>query len=218
MKIQATVLIVDDEAYVRESLATVLRRAGYKIRTADGSQAALQPGILEGLDAVITDLRMPGEDGLGLLRTLVEKEPGLPVILLTGHGSVPSAVECMRAGAYDYLMKPVRPEVVALLLERALSQSTMRRELDYLRSRGGRGSEARGPIGVSRGWRQVVEMLDADAREVGSLCVREDLLARLDLDHVWPSGWSGLMVRRWRGPQRRPLILNLWTLSSSLPR
>ncbi len=75
MKIQATVLIVDDEAYVRESLATVLRRAGYKIRTADGSQAALQPGILEGLDAVITDLRMPGEDGLGLLRTLVEKEP-----------------------------------------------------------------------------------------------------------------------------------------------
>ena len=163
MKIQATVLIVDDEAYVRESLATVLRRAGYKIRTADGSQAALQPGILEGLDAVITDLRMPGEDGLGLLRTLVEKEPGLPVILLTGHGSVPSAVECMKAGAYDYLMKPVRPEVVALLLERALSQSTMRRELDYLRSRGGRGSEARGPIGVSRGWRQVVEMVELAA-------------------------------------------------------
>src|SRR5207249_4326139 len=98
MKFQGTVLIVDDEAYVRESLATVLQRAGYKVRTADGSQAALQPGILEGLDAVITDLRMPGDDGLRLLNALVEKEPGLPVIVLTGHGSVPSAVECMRAG------------------------------------------------------------------------------------------------------------------------
>jgi len=162
-KNRGTVLIVDDESYVRESLATVLRRARYEVRVAESVQAALQPGKLGGLDAVITDLRMPGQDGIKLLRTLSESEPELPVIVLTGHGTVPSAVECIKAGAYDYLMKPVRPEVIELILERALSQSTMRRELEYYRTRGERGVGARRPIGVSPGWRHVVELVEIAA-------------------------------------------------------
>jgi len=164
MKTRGTVLVVDDEAYVRDSLATVLRRAGYTVQTADSAKAALRPGHMEGLDAVITDLRMPGEDGLKLLQSLAESEPGLPVIVLTGHGTVPSAVECMKAGAFDYILKPVRPEVITLLLERALSQSTMRRELEYLRSRAGRGPAARTrPLGVSPGWKHVLEMVEIAA-------------------------------------------------------
>ncbi len=150
---------MDDEPYVRDSLATVLRRGGYTVRTAGSAQAALQPDILEGLDALITDLRMPGEDGLKLLRALSEAEPGLPVIVLTGHGTVPSAVECIKAGAFDYLLKPVRPEILALIVERALSQSTTSRELEYLRSRAGRSASRPGPIGVSAGWRQVTELV-----------------------------------------------------------
>ena len=163
MKSRGTVLIVDDEPYVRDSLATVLRRANYSVQTSSGVQEALRPGTLEGLDAVITDLRMPGQDGLVLLRTLAEAEPGVPVIVLTGHGTVPSAVECMKAGAYDYLLKPARPEVLELVLERALRESTMRRELEYLRSRGGRGPAPRRPIGVSPGWTHVVEMIELAA-------------------------------------------------------
>ncbi len=159
MKGFETVLIVDDEPYVRDSLATVLRRVGYTVKTSCSVQEALHPGTLEGIDAVITDLRMPGQDGLVLLRRLTETAPGLPVIVLTGHGTVPSAVECTKAGAYDYLLKPVRPEVLELVLQRALRESTMRRELDYLRSRGGRGPAPRRPIGVSKGWKQVVEMI-----------------------------------------------------------
>jgi DNA-binding NtrC family response regulator len=162
MKTKGRVLIVDDEPYVRESLATVLGRAGYSVQTADGKKTALSPGIMEGVDVVVTDLRMPGEDGLSLLRTLSETDHGIPIIVLTGHGTVPSAVECMRAGAYDYLLKPVRPEVMILVLERALNQSTMRRELEYLRSRG-RGSSFRTPIGVSEGWKQVLEMVEIAA-------------------------------------------------------
>jgi DNA-binding NtrC family response regulator len=163
VKNRGTVLIVDDESYVRESLAAVLRRARYEVRTADSVPAALQPGKLGGLDAVITDLRMPGQDGLKLLRTLTESEPELPVVVLTGHGTVPSAVECMKAGAYDYLMKPVRPEVIELILDRALSQSTMRRELEYFRTRGERGPSPRRPIGVSDGWKHVVELVEIAA-------------------------------------------------------
>jgi two-component system response regulator HydG len=162
-KNRGTVLIVDDESYVRESLATVLRRARYEVRVAESVQAALQPKTLGGLDAVITDLRMPGQDGLNLLRTLVESEPDIPVIVLTGHGTVPSAVECMKAGAHDYLLKPVRPEVIELILERAISQSTMRRELEYLRARGGQGQAPRRPIGVSAGWKHVEEMVEIAA-------------------------------------------------------
>ena len=163
MKSRGTVLIVDDEPYVRDSIATVLRRAQYTVQSAAGTREAVQPSTLEGLDAVITDLRMPGEDGLALLRKLTETSAGLPVIVLTGHGTVPSAVECMKAGAYDYLLKPVRPEVLELVLERALRESTMRRELDYLRLRGGRGPAPRPPIGVSAGWRHVVEMIELAA-------------------------------------------------------
>ncbi len=163
VKNRGTILIVDDESYVRESLATVLRRARYEVRIADSVQAALQSGKLGGLDAVITDLRMPGQDGLKLLRTLTETEPEIPVIVLTGHGTVPSAVECMKAGAHDYLLKPVRPEVIELILERALSQSTMRRELEYFRTRGERGPSPRKPIGISAGWKHVVEMVEIAA-------------------------------------------------------
>lgn len=163
MKTKGSVLVVDDEPYVRDSLVSILRRHHYQVRTADGPAAALRAGILEGIDAVVTDLRMPGEDGLALLRKLSESEPGVPVIVLTGYGTVPSAVECMKAGACDYLLKPVAPEALLLILERALSQSTMRRELEYLRS--GRGSQParRSPLGVSPGWKHIIEMVEATA-------------------------------------------------------
>jgi DNA-binding NtrC family response regulator len=158
-KHRGTVLIVDDEVYVRDSLATVLRRSGFTVQTADTMEAALRPGTREGVDAVITDLRMPGGDGLKLIRSLVQHEPGLPVIVLTGYGTIPSAVECIKAGASDYLLKPLRPEVIELMLERVLSQSTMRRELEYLRARGGRGLARRKPIGVSAAWMQVMDLV-----------------------------------------------------------
>jgi DNA-binding NtrC family response regulator len=122
-------------------------------------EAALRPETLEGVDAVITDLRMPGGDGLKLIRSLVQNEPGLPVMVLTGYGTIPSAVECIKAGACDYLLKPLRPEVIELMLERVLSQSTMRRELEYLRARGGRGLARRKPIGVSAAWMQVMDLV-----------------------------------------------------------
>lgn len=163
MKTRGSLLIVDDEPYVRESLVSVLRRHSYNVRTANSADEALGQGTLEGVDAVITDLRMPGQDGLGLLRRLAESEPATPVIVLTGYGTVPSAVECMKAGAYDYLLKPASPEALLLVLDRAISQSRMRRELEYFRS--GRGAQPvrRGPLGVSQGWKQVLEMVEATA-------------------------------------------------------
>ena len=168
--VSATVLIVDDEAYVRDSLATLLGRRGYDVRTAGGAEEALKTGSLDGVDAVVTDLKMPGEDGTALLRRLAEVEPRLPVVVLTGHGTVPSAVECLKLGAADYLLKPVDPDELVVVLERAVGRRGLERELEFLRSAGaGRGDghgDGRGddhlprPLGDSEAWRQVLAMAE----------------------------------------------------------
>jgi DNA-binding NtrC family response regulator len=156
--VKGTILLVDDEPYVRDSLATVLRRRDFQVRTAAGSAEVLDSGLLAGVDAVVTDLRLAGEDGLDLLRELTRREADLPVVVLTAHGTVPSAVQCVKAGACDYLLKPADPEELVLILERALAESGMRRELAYLRARSGPGAGAGRPLGVSEGWTHVLEM------------------------------------------------------------
>jgi len=170
----ATVLIVDDEPYVRESLAALLTRRGCDVRTAGSTREALTDEMLDGLDVVVTDLKMPGEDGGELLRRLTQVAPDLPVIVLTGHGTVRSAVECLQAGAAEYLLKPVDPDELVLVLERTLGQAGLRREVELLR-RGpdavavegsGRGAPVRGmaaPLGESAGWRRVLEMAETVA-------------------------------------------------------
>jgi len=159
-KTKGTVLVVDDEAYVRDSLSLLLTRQGYSVRTAALAKDALENEMLDGLDGIITDLKMPGVSGLDLLKQLKQKKPDLPVLVLTAHGSVASAVECMKAGAYEFLEKPAGMEELLQVLKRALTESSRSRELEYLRSRGG---QERNPLGCSRPWREIVEEVEAAA-------------------------------------------------------
>ena len=159
-KTKGTVLVVDDEAYVRDSLSLLLTRQGYSVRTAALARDALEREMLDGLDGIITDLKMPGVSGLDLLKQLKQKKPDLPVLVLTAHGSVASAVECMKAGAYEFLEKPAGMEELLQVLKRALTESSRSRELEYLRSRGG---QERNPLGCSRPWREIVEEVEAAA-------------------------------------------------------
>src|SRR5262249_59273823 len=101
------ILVAEDEVGVRESLAEILRDAGYAVETAADGAGALE--AIEGHDfaVVITDLRMPGADGLAVLRKLREVAPQTVPLVMTAHGSVDSAVEALRAGAADYLLKPL---------------------------------------------------------------------------------------------------------------
>ena len=107
-------LVVDDQDYVRESLAALLEKRGHDVRTAGTAEAALEEIASRPTDAVVTDLNMPGADGLELVRRLALAAPGVPVIVLTGHGTVASAVACMKAGAFDYLEKPADPEALGI--------------------------------------------------------------------------------------------------------
>ena len=166
---RGTVLLVDDEAYVRDSLASLLERRGYTVRTAASADRALADGAAEGADAVVADLKMPGLSGLDLLRELQKRAPALPVVLLTGHGTVASAVECMRAGAFDYLLKPAEPGELELVLERAIKAAGLEREVSYLRGAAADGAgEAAGdgprrPLGESPLWRRAMELAETAA-------------------------------------------------------
>src|SRR5262249_29992732 len=104
------VLVVEDEAYVRSSIEDLLRARGVDVGSAPGVEEALEALARSPIDVVLADLRMPGGGGLDLVVRARRRHPGVPVLILTGHGTVPSAVECMKAGAADYLLKPIDPE------------------------------------------------------------------------------------------------------------
>ncbi|MCA9753727.1 MAG: sigma-54-dependent Fis family transcriptional regulator, partial [Gemmatimonadetes bacterium] len=163
MKKAGTVLLVDDEDYVRDSLAKLLERRGWIVRVASSAKDATQAHLLDGVDVVISDLRMPDEDGLTLVGRLAKTDPALPVIVLTGHGTVKSAVDCMKAGAFEYVMKPVEPDELGIILERATAQSDLKREVDYLRDRKASQEKHDEPLGVSAEWKQVVSIAELAA-------------------------------------------------------
>ena len=118
----ARVLIVDDDPNILEVLQTRLEASGFAVRTARGGEEALATHRETPADAIITDLRMPGVDGLELLHRLREFDREVPVILLTAHGSIPEAVRAMRDGAYDFLVKPYSGGDLVALLRRALER------------------------------------------------------------------------------------------------
>ncbi len=154
------VLVVEDEAYVRESLVAVLRARGFDAEPAASAAEAVAVVAKAPVDLVLSDLRMPGADGLELLRRLQSASPEIPVIILTGHGNVASAVECLKAGASDYVLKPADPEALEVAVQRALDARSLRREVRYLR---GAAAPAAEPVGESAAWRRVMGMVDAAA-------------------------------------------------------
>ena len=126
-------LIVDDDLEMRRMLALLLRRSGYTAELADCGEQALLLIAGSPPDVVITDLHMPGMDGVELLRKIRAIVPDMPVIVLTASGGITSAVEAMRAGAEDYLTKPVDAQALRYTVERAIEHRRQRAETDLLR-------------------------------------------------------------------------------------
>lgn len=104
------VAIVDDDDAVRQSTAGLLRRAGYRVESYTDGTEFLASDLPKDLCCVLLDLRMPGMDGLSVMRALREREVTAPILVLTGHGDVPMAVDAMRLGAVDFLEKPYPPD------------------------------------------------------------------------------------------------------------
>jgi two-component system, LuxR family, response regulator FixJ len=122
MSTERTVCIVDDDPDVRDSLEMLLRRARYKTLLFESARAFLQAGIKAADTCVVADIRMPEMDGLALQREINRTIPGLPVIIMTGHGDVPMAVQAMKEGAVEFLEKPFEREALTNALEIAFAR------------------------------------------------------------------------------------------------
>ncbi len=123
-----TVLVADDERNIREGLAEALRLEGYEVALAADGEEALRAVENGRVDLVVTDLRMPKVSGNEVLKRVAGSYPGIPVIILTGHGTIEDAVDSMRIGAFDFITKPVNLDHLSLLVRRALESRELERQ------------------------------------------------------------------------------------------
>jgi DNA-binding NtrC family response regulator len=130
----AHILVVDDQKDIRWLLSNLLEDAGYAVTTAGDGQQALDLAAKQPQHLVLLDVRMPRLDGMAVLQRLREADPRLPVIMLTAYGDVPSAVQAMKLGAADYLLKPFHNEEVLLAIRRALERVALADEIQGLRA------------------------------------------------------------------------------------
>src|SRR5678809_704972 len=119
------ILVADDEQNLRRVLVAMLRREGHDVvQAATGLEAIERIGEV---DVVITDLRMPGADGMEVLRTAARTHPQVPVIMITAYGSVGQAVEAIKAGAFDYIEKPFEQDSIRTIVDKAIGQAAANR-------------------------------------------------------------------------------------------
>ncbi len=167
-----TAVIADDEILNRDLMAELLPRCGIAVRTAKDGVHALKALEAEPADLLITDIRMPGMGGLKLLLKAKEKWPDMPVVMMTAFASVESAVESMRQGAYDYLMKPFGLEQVEALLLRLNERQALVREVKVLRAEVRDRHRERQMLGNSPAMVQVLDTIARAARANATVLVR----------------------------------------------
>ena len=131
---QERILVVDDDQSLLQLLKMRLAAMGFAVTACTTGEEALDVAKREVFDLAVTDLRLPGRDGLTVMEDLRLIHPSLPVLILTAHGSIPNAVEAMQKGAYGYLTKPFDDKELKLVIEKALAQQRMSREIERLRS------------------------------------------------------------------------------------
>jgi len=165
------VLIVDDEADSRDALAELTQRWGYDVQTASDGSEALRRAIEWHPDVILTDLVMPNMDGLWLLRALRAELPDCPVVLLTGRGTIQTAVQAIKEGAYDFIEKPLEVPRLRIVLERALEKKETMREVQLLRRRLAALAPGTDMIGSGPAMQRVFELVNKVAPSNASVVV-----------------------------------------------
>jgi two-component system response regulator AtoC len=180
----ARILVVDDEQHVRTSLACWFREEGYEVDTAASGRAALAELARGGANILLVDIKMPGMDGLELQQRVRELAPDATVIIMTAYAAVETAVQAMKEGAYDYIVKPFDPEALSRLVRKAAERYTLLAENRALRER----LEAATPALITAGGGAMAEVLsllgqvaptDTNVLITGESGTGKELLARL---------------------------------------
>lgn len=153
------ILIVDDEADICEGVSGILSDEGHNTRTARNSDEALAAIEARRPQLIFLDIWMQGSrlDGMQLLEIVKKQHPGLPIVMISGHGNIETAVQAIRLGAYDFIEKPFKADRLVLVAERALETSRLKREVSQLRARAGATNRIVGRSTIMNQLRQVIE-------------------------------------------------------------
>jgi two-component system response regulator AtoC len=171
MSLPRRILIVDDDRAMRELLASLFKERGLWVEDASSADAALARAAEHDFDVVLSDVRMPGLSGVELVGQLRRLRPGTPVVLMTAFGSIDSAVDAMRGGAFDYLTKPFEPDAVILAVERALAHRALALENEQLRRAVDRSGSLGELIGKSPAMREIFALIKRIAHGRSSVLI-----------------------------------------------
>ncbi|MEK7867088.1 MAG: sigma 54-interacting transcriptional regulator, partial [Planctomycetota bacterium] len=151
------ILVIEDQDSMRDAVVMTLEAAGYDVRPFPEPKPALAALARETFQCLVTDLKLPGMDGVQVLEEALRTSPDLPVILMTAHGTIENAVEAMKKGAYDYLTKPFQPDALEVAVARAVRHHALVTENEILRSQ--REEEAEFVVGDGPRMREVVQQV-----------------------------------------------------------
>ena len=161
------ILIVDDELIMRESLAGWLERDGHSVKTASSGEEALEKLKEAHFDILLVDIKMEGISGLDVLHKVKENDPDVAVVMITAYGSIPSAIEAMKKGAFDYMLKPFDPNELGVLIEKIIHHQEQARENIYLKEQQKERTRFESMIGQSRPMQEVFDLI-CDAAPMNS--------------------------------------------------
>jgi DNA-binding NtrC family response regulator len=150
---------VDDELIMRESLAGWLERDGHAVQTAVSGEEALEKVKETQFDIFLVDIKMEGISGLDVLRSVKETDPDADVVMITAYGSIPSAIEAMKDGAYDYMLKPFDPNELGVLIEKIIQHQEQARENVYLKEQYRERTRFESMIGQSRPMQKIFDLI-----------------------------------------------------------
>ena len=153
------ILIVDDELIMRESLAGWLERDGHAVQTAASGEEALEKIQKTHFDILLVDIKMEGISGLDVLRRVKETDPDAQVIMITAYGSIPSAIEAMKDGAFDYMLKPFDPNELGVLIEKIIQHQEQARENIYLKEQYKDRTRFESMIGQSQPMQEIFDLI-----------------------------------------------------------
>jgi DNA-binding NtrC family response regulator len=154
------ILIIEDDRRLREVLQKILNRKGFNVDLAENGSEGLKKIKQDSFDVALTDLKMPGMDGMEVLQAIKKLSPQTYVIIMTAYGTIDSAVEAIRNGAFDYITKPFKTEEILIVLEKALEDRDLRRKIDYLTKQAEQTFKFDNIIGKSKAMRDIFEMIN----------------------------------------------------------
>lgn len=178
------ILMIEDDRRLREVLQKILERKGFFVDIAENGPEGITKIKQDFFDVALTDLKMPGMDGMEVLKAIKRISPQIYVIMMTAYGTINSAVEAIRNGAFDYITKPFKTEEILIVLEKALEDRDLRRKIDYLTKQAEQAVKFDNIIGKSKAMRDVFEMIkrvsktDATVLITGKTGTGKELVAK----------------------------------------